>query len=314
MSASDPSESALPSAASSAEAAIASPHPLPLFIGCAVWAYRDWLGSLFPRGSRSSDFLRLYGERLTAVEGNTTFYSLPDAATVARWREDTPPGFRFCLKLHRDITHQGRLLPQWPQAQAFLDRMAPLQGRLGPMFAQLPPSYSPAKLADLAAFLQRWPETVPLAVEVRHANWFHQPHAEQLNDLLRRFGVGRVLLDTRPIYENTLPGEADPQARSERRKPQVPLQPVVTAGFTVVRYISHPQRDRNLSYLKTDWVPRLAQWLQQGTQVYFFAHCPDERQSPGIVQLTYHQLQTHLTLPPLPWDEQPQDPAQLSLF
>jgi hypothetical protein len=44
------------------------------YIGCAVWAYKDWLGELFPAGSKSSDFLSLYSSRLTTVEGNTTFY------------------------------------------------------------------------------------------------------------------------------------------------------------------------------------------------------------------------------------------------
>jgi uncharacterized protein YecE (DUF72 family) len=44
------------------------------YIGCAVWAYKDWLGELFPLGSKSADFLALYSRRLTTVEGNTTFY------------------------------------------------------------------------------------------------------------------------------------------------------------------------------------------------------------------------------------------------
>jgi uncharacterized protein YecE (DUF72 family) len=44
------------------------------YIGCAVWASKDWLGELFSPGSKSADFLALYSRRLTAVEGNTTFY------------------------------------------------------------------------------------------------------------------------------------------------------------------------------------------------------------------------------------------------
>jgi hypothetical protein len=44
------------------------------YIGCAVWGYKDWVGDLFPPGSKSSDFLSLYSRRLTTVEGNTSFY------------------------------------------------------------------------------------------------------------------------------------------------------------------------------------------------------------------------------------------------
>jgi len=45
------------------------------YIGCAVWGYKDWLGDLFPPGSKAADFLALYSRRLTTVEGNTTFYA-----------------------------------------------------------------------------------------------------------------------------------------------------------------------------------------------------------------------------------------------
>ena len=44
------------------------------YIGCAIWGYKDWVGDLFPPGSKSGDLLALYSRRLTTVEGNTTFY------------------------------------------------------------------------------------------------------------------------------------------------------------------------------------------------------------------------------------------------
>jgi hypothetical protein len=45
------------------------------YLGCAVWGYKDWVGELFPPGSRQAGFLSLYSRRLTTVEGNTTFYA-----------------------------------------------------------------------------------------------------------------------------------------------------------------------------------------------------------------------------------------------
>ncbi|HEY9645623.1 MAG TPA: DUF72 domain-containing protein, partial [Chroococcidiopsis sp.] len=182
-------------------------------MGCAIWAYKDWVGDLYPPGSRASDFLRLYGQRFTAVEGNTTFYSVPDAKTVARWATETPSGFQFCLKLPRDVTHTGALDSAIPKAIAFLDRMQPLGDRLGPFFAQLPPSCGPDRFNDLIAFLRSWPgDRAELALEVRHLDWFNPPHADRLNDALARLGMGRVLLDTRPIYDCP----DDPQLASER--------------------------------------------------------------------------------------------------
>ncbi len=285
------------------------------YLGCAIWGYKDWVGELFPAGSRSVDFLRLYSRRFTTVEGNTTFYSTPDAATVKRWATETPDGFQFCLKLPRAVTHQGLLRPKVPEAIAFLQHMQGLGDRLGPLFVQLPPSYGPSQFDDLAAFLQAWPQQIaPLAVEVRHLGWFREPGQNRLNSLLQDLGMGRVLLDTRPIYDCP----DDPQLASERRKPRVPLQPVVTAGFTLVRYISHPDAAMNQPWMAA-WVPQVDEWLRQGIRVYLFVHCPVEARSPAHARSFQRQLEQHgAPVLPLPWDAiadaEPPPASQLTLF
>ncbi len=63
-----------------------------LRLGCAVWSYKVWVGDFYPLGSRTTEFLRLYSQRLTTVEGNTTFYAIPDQNTLARSLAETPPG------------------------------------------------------------------------------------------------------------------------------------------------------------------------------------------------------------------------------
>ena len=280
-------------------------------LGCAVWSYKGWLGSFFPDGSQPRDFLRLYSQRLTAVEGNTTFYAVPDADTVSRWAVETPSPFEFCLKLPRELTHRGKLSAAVPGALQFLRHMQPLRDRMGPVFAQLPPGYSPALMADLEQFLQQWPRSeVSLALEVRHPDWFVEPQVSRLNQLLEQLGVGRVLLDTRPVYD----APDDPQLQSERRKPRLPLQPIVTASFSLIRFISHPDPAWNQVYLQ-EWVLRVGEWLQAGKQVYFFVHCPVERQSPGTAREFQRLLeQEGIVVPPLPWNELGSAPAQLSLF
>ena len=283
-------------------------------IGCAVWAYREWLGDFYPPGSRAADFLHLYGQRLTCVEGNTTFYSIPTPETVQRWADNTPATFRFCPKLPRTVTHDGLLMPQLPNALAFLTLMQGLGPRLGTIFAQLPPRYSPAAFADLAQFIASWPhQTCPLAVEVRHLDWFEPPQINRLDAMLAQFQVGRVLLDTRPIYTWSNPAD-DPQLRSERKKPRVPLLPAATANSVLVRYISHPELDRNRDFL-AGWVERVGQWLAQGISVYFFVHCPHEVQSPQIARYFQEQLEkAGVDVPPLPWCQIAPPPQQLGLF
>jgi len=280
-------------------------------IGCAVWAYKGWVGELYPQGSRAGEFLHLYSRRFTTVEGNTTFYAAPNQETVSRWAKETPPGFEFCLKLPRDITHQGLLKPYIPAALKFLEGMQPLGKHLGPIFSQLPPSYAPTLIDDLASFLEAWPRTTaPLALEVRHPDWFREPHKSNLTQLLETLGVGRVLLDSRPIYT----GDDDPQLQSERRKPKLPLQFSVTAPFSLIRFISHPNLAVNQVFME-EWVQQIQQWLQAGTRIYFFVHCPIEERSPNTARHFQKLLeQNGVPVPPLPWNHLDYPPHQLNLW
>lgn len=276
-------------------------------LGCAIWAYKQWVGELFPAKSKPAEFLRLYSRRFTCVEGNTTFYSIPDRATVDRWKSETPSGFKFCPKLPKSLTHTGLLAPALPEALQFLELMQRLDDRLGVLFAQLPPSYSPTQFNDLETFLRGW-TGANLALEVRHIQWFKEPHRTRLNELLTELKIGRVLLDSRPIYDC----EDDPQLQSERKKPKVPLQPDITAPFSLVRYISHPTI--NQVYLE-EWVKFVDRALQQGTEVYFFVHCPIEERSPQNARDFQQLLEQHsVSVPALPWNQIEPPASQMSLF
>ncbi|MDY6936658.1 MAG: DUF72 domain-containing protein [Cyanobacteriota bacterium] len=279
-------------------------------LGCAVWAYRGWMGDFYPNGSRSSDFLHLYSHRFNTVEGNTTFYAVPDSTTIGRWALETPDDFEFCLKLPRDLTHRGLLQPSIEGTLRFLEKMEGLGSKLGAVFAQLPPTYGPEYLPDLVAFLEALPDKLSIALEVRHPQWFEPLHSRELNAILEGLGVGRVILDSRPIYS----GDDDPQAHSERRKPLLPVEPTVTGDFSIVRYISHPVRSRNEVFLQ-EWANRLEGWLQQGRRVYFFVHCPIEERSPSTARDFQRLLEARgVRVPPLPWDSVEKPPLQLSLF
>lgn len=278
-------------------------------LGCAVWAYPGWNGSFYPKAP--GDTLERYAERLTAVEGNSFFYALPGTETLRGWVERTPEAFRFCPKLPRDVTHSGTLAPSVELARRFLDYLEPLRPRLGPIFAQLPPSYGPQRLDDLESFLSAWPAGAPpLLVEVRHAGWYEpQPHAA-LKALTAGLGIGRVVLDTRAVYVEG----RDPQLATRNRKPKVPAVPLATARTCMVRFIGNPDPERNAGFLD-EWARKVDGWLRAGRDVYFFAHCPEEAHSPFIAR----ELQARLEelgapAPPLPWDAVPGTPLQQDLF
>ncbi len=280
---------------------------MPFFIGSAVWAHQGWVGNFFPKGTKQADYLREYAMRLTTVEGNTTFWATPSVETVLRWAADTPAYFRFCPKLPRGISHAGQLMPHLGEAQRFVDLMRNLGTRLGPLFLQLPPRYSPRLSNDLQKFLAAWPREVKLALEVRHLDWFGEPQHSALNDLLRAHDVARVLIDTRPI--RNLPDAKIEGGKvqvlleqAQERKPDVPLLPERTASFAFVRYIGSPDVPANAPLLD-EWADRMAGWLKEEATVYAFCHCPDETYSPQICRELHQRIAARVKLDPLPWDE-----------
>lgn len=282
------------------------------YIGSPMWGYKEWVGNFFPPHTPPGDFLRLYSQKLTAVEGNTTFYALPSAETIARWSQETPSYFRFCPKISRDISHSATLEARKKETDSFTQRLRGLGERLGPMFLQLPPSFSPAQMTQLQAFLDFWPQGLRLAVEVRHPKFFTEPHANELNTLLRKHNVGRVIMDSRPIRIGSPEEKQVLQARE--RKPDLPIEVVATADFAFVRYIGHPRMEVNEPLLDF-WAQHMARWLQQGMTIFAFCHCPFEVHSPQICQELYRRVSSLHSLPSLPSrPEQQQQPEQPRLF
>ena len=108
-------------------------------------------------------------------------------------------------------------------------------------------------------------------------------------------------------------GPGDPQANGRFRKPRVPVEPTVTAPFMMVRFISHPELEVNLPYLRR-WARFIERELSSGVTVYFFVHCPEEERSPGIARRFQAMLEEEgVPVPPLPWNLLP-EPSQATLF
>jgi uncharacterized protein YecE (DUF72 family) len=158
--------------------------------GTSGYQYKEWKGSFYPEDLPESGMLAYYAERLDAVEINNTFYRMPKAATVRKWGEQTPEGFRLCLKAPMRITHQKRLADADEEIAFFAASARELQGKLGPTLFQLPPFLR--KGADrLRDFLEALPPDLPAAFEFRHESWFD----EEIYGILRDRGAALVLAE-----------------------------------------------------------------------------------------------------------------------
>lgn len=129
---------------------------LPYYLGCPSWSEAAWRATLYPQDTRPTEFLSRYTEVFNAVEGNTTFYARPSEQTVARWAQVMSAHFRFCAKLPRDISHSEDLCQQLDEVTQFRQLLAPLGERVAPYWLQLPASFAPSRLAELAAFIEQW--------------------------------------------------------------------------------------------------------------------------------------------------------------
>lgn len=274
------------------------------------------MGELFPNRTQPREFLARYAELFNAVEGNTTFYGIPAADTVQRWCEQTPESFAFCFKFPRRISHDKRLRDCMGETAAFLRALAPLGPRLGPSFVQLPPTFGPEDLPVLDAFLAELPAG-HYAVELRHAAFYADTEARAaLEALLARCCVDRVLLDTRALYSvMETPATQDAHVREAmRQKPKLPLCTDVTGLRPVLRYMGHPEVEKNRELL-AGWAERVHAWLNLGKTPYIFLHMPDDAHSPKLARLFHELLTRHRDVGTLPsWPPATPRPAQLDLF
>lgn len=286
-----------------------------LYLGCPFWGHKPWLGNFYRKNARPREFLQQYSSVFNTVEGNTTFYSLPGRETIERWRDQTPPGFRFSFKFPQSITHQRQLQDVDKETAQFLRRIAPLGGRLGPIMLQFPRALSPQDVGVLWRFLPRLPKDFLYAVELRHPDFFRsQKRVAELDAKLQSFDCGRVIMDTRALRSGDVVDEATREALE--RKPNLPVYPGSTGAHPMIRFVGHPRPEVNEPWLE-GWVEHLAQWIRKGTPPYFFAHCPDNLDAPALARRVHSLLSEAAPLEELPlWPAEADDPeaAQLELF
>ncbi len=170
----------------------------PILIGCSGWSYPDWEGPFYPAGMAAGDYLEWYADRFPVVEVDSTFYRPPTPRMVRGWRDRTPDGFKFALKVPQVITHQKQLRDCAEEVDGFVSSIEPLGAKLFCALLQMGYFNRGAfrSLDDflpvLDAFLATWPHRkVPLAVEIRNPRWV----GPQLAEVLRDHGAALTLTE-----------------------------------------------------------------------------------------------------------------------
>ncbi|MFB9177467.1 DUF72 domain-containing protein [Dactylosporangium sucinum] len=267
-----------------------------------MWTHKAWR---FPAPA-----LRTYAGWCNAVEGNTTFYATPARSSVAAWAEQTPPGFRFVLKLPRTVTHERRLTGGAEELHAFLDAIEPLGPRTHALWIQLPGSFGPADTGALAAFLRRLPANHRYAVEVRHPAFFTEPQATaQLAAVLTGAGAEWVPFDTTAFFQT--PPTSDAERDAWTKKPRLPLRSEALTGHPIIRYLGRDDQARTVAGWQP-WVARVAAWLREGRSPTVFIHTPDNADAPELARRFHGEVRA--AVPDLPALPEPEPAGQPTLF
>jgi uncharacterized protein YecE (DUF72 family) len=263
-----------------------------LHVGCAMWTHAAWPGRHLPQPLAPRDRLRAYASWCNAVEGNTTFYATPSPATVASWVEQTRPDFRFLLKLPRPITHERRLVGVQEPLRAFLHAVAPLGPRIHALWIQLPPSFVPAQLGTLDAFLRSLPADHRRAVEVRHRAFFEDPRWERrLEEVLGEHGAEWVPFDTTVLFAAP-PATAD-ETEAWAKKPRLPRRARALTAYPLVRYIGRDDAEASARGW-APWVETVAGWLGEGRSPTVFLHTPDNVDALALARRFHDEVRARV--------------------
>ncbi|MCA3009388.1 MAG: DUF72 domain-containing protein [Phycisphaerales bacterium] len=164
--------------------------PPVVLAGTSGFAYRAWIPSFYPAGTKQKDLLTAYAARLPAVELNNTYYRMPTPAAAAGWRAQVPAGFRFAVKAPMWWTVSRKPVNQAAAVAELRAALEPLGPTLGCLLLQFP-AHVGCDLPRLAGWLQALPPDWRCACEFAQPSW----QCADVDALLNAHGGTRVVRD-----------------------------------------------------------------------------------------------------------------------
>jgi uncharacterized protein YecE (DUF72 family) len=222
------------------------------FVGTSGFAYKEWVGPFYPPGTKSAAMLGYYAGQFNSVEVNYTFRRSPTPSMMETWSAAAGDGFVFALKANQGITHFARLKDTGERLGRFLEAVAPLGARLGPILFQCPPNLKydaevlDGFLADLAATLG----SHRYAVEFRHPSF----ESDEVRSKLASAGVALCIADTE----------------------EAPARFAPTGGFAYVRLRGTGYDAKTLE----GWGASFRSALENGVDVYCYLKHEDSATGP----------------------------------
>ena len=155
-----------------------------VLIGTCGYSYLEWVGPVYPEGSKREHFLSLYAKRFDTVELDYTYYKMPVAEQLERMSENAP-SLTFAVKAHETLTHKIDAAKWRDEAKTYQQAIEPLRKRnkLEAVLFQFPFSfhYTEDNRRHLGKLLAEF-SGVSSAVEFRNAEWLNNRVIEGLKE------------------------------------------------------------------------------------------------------------------------------------
>jgi uncharacterized protein YecE (DUF72 family) len=234
-----------------------------VYIGCAKWGRKEWIGKIYPKGTKEANFLDEYVKHYNSIELNATHYKLYKPADLQKWMDKVKGhDFKFSPKVYQGISHFGSLKDKQFLTDSFLEGIVSLGKHLGPIFLQVSDKFSPKRKEELFQYLETLPKDVQFFLEVRHPDWFVQPANEELFKKLKQLKIGAVITDT------------------AGRRDCCHMHLTIPKAF--IRYVGNSLHKTDFPRIDA-WVQRMKYWLDNGIEeINFFMHMHDEATSPEL--------------------------------
>lgn len=163
-----------------------------LYLGTGGYSNDDWLGLLYPPGTKPAKFLDIYSQHFNAVELNSSFYAIPGIKAFRGMVEKSGARVRFAVKVHQSMTHSRDAGDD--MYARLIESVQPLRdvGMLGPYLVQFPYSFHRTK--ENRIYLKELVDRLAgekLAIEFRNQAW----HVDDVRVAFEDIGLSYVSVD-----------------------------------------------------------------------------------------------------------------------
>lgn len=206
---------------------------------------------LYPPPYENVSRLTYYSTLYNSIEFNSSFYKIPQPATVIKWTGSVMNNFKFTFKLWKEITHCKELNFKKEDVDLFIKAINNVQNKKGCLLIQFPPSLGKEYTVQLNNLLSCIRKIEPInwkiAVEFRNKSWYN----DAVYNLLKNFKAALVIHD--------IPKSATPMINH-------------ASDFIYLRFHG-PTGNYRGNYpadFLSDYATYINEWITEGKEVYVY--------------------------------------------